>query len=82
MSKDPEPLVIYQQPVRRTALTWYEPGNSALQRLMRRIEEILGPDEYRLGKTSHVRELPDGLLDALTDAYREANGLPAYNPSP
>lgn len=47
-----------------------------------RIEEILGPDEYRLGKTSHVRELPDGLLDALTDAYREANGLPPTTPRP
>ena len=47
-----------------------------------RIEEILGPDEYRLGKTSHVRELPDGLLDALTDAYREANGLPPITPPP
>ena len=41
-----------------------------------RIEEILGPGEYSLGKTSHVRELTDGLLDALTAAYREANGLP------
>ena len=47
-----------------------------------RIEEILGPDEYRLGKTSHVRELTDGLLDALTDAYREANGLPPTTPPP
>ena len=45
-----------------------------------RIEEILGPSEYSLGKTSHVRELPDGLLDALTDAYREANGLPPTTP--
>ena len=47
-----------------------------------RIEQILGPDEYRLGKTSHVRELPDGLLEALTDAYREANGLPPTTPRP
>ena len=47
-----------------------------------RIEEILGPDEYRLGKTSHVRDLTDGLLDALTDAYREANGLPPTTPRP
>ena len=45
-----------------------------------RVEKILGPDEYRLGKTSHIRELTDGLLDALTDAYREANGLPPTTP--
>ena len=47
-----------------------------------RIQDILGPGEYRLGKISHVRELPDGLLDALTDAYREANGLPPTTPRP
>ena len=47
-----------------------------------RIEEILGPGEYRLGKISHVRSLPDGLLEALTDAYREANGQPPITPRP
>ena len=47
-----------------------------------RIEEILGLGEYSLGKTSHVRELPDGLIDALTDAYREANGPPPTSPPP
>ena len=45
-----------------------------------RIEEILGPDEYSPGKTSHVRELTDDLLDALTDAYREAKGIPPITP--
>lgn len=40
------------------------------------IEEILGLDEYGTGNHLRLYELPDGLLDALTDAYREANGLP------
>ena len=43
-----------------------------------RIEEILDPDEYSLGRTSHVRELPDGLLDALTDAYPRGQRPPAH----
>ena len=47
-----------------------------------RIEDRLGPDEYSLGKISHVRELTDGLLEALTDAYREANSLPPTTPFP
>ena len=48
-----------------------------------RIEEILGTDTYSVDKGASLKSaLPDGLLDALTDAYPEANGLPPTAPRP
>ena len=49
-----------------------------------RIEEILGTDAYNAEKWASMKSAPPGgLLDALTDAYREANGLaPATTPPP
>ena len=38
-----------------------------------RIEGVLGPDTVRPNST--LWELPDGFLEALTDAYREASGV-------
>ena len=38
-----------------------------------RIEDIIG---YEIGRNTSLWELPNGFLEALTDAYREANGLP------
>ena len=40
-----------------------------------RIEEIISPNE--IGEGSTLWELPDGFLEALKDAFREANGLEA-----
>ena len=45
-----------------------------------RIEEILGPEGA--SNWTNPRSVPDGLLDALTDAYREANGLLLTSPHP
>ncbi len=45
----------------------------------RRIEEIIG---YKIGRNTSLWELPNGFLEALTDAYREANGLPPTTPRP
>lgn len=48
-----------------------------------RIEQLLGPDIYSEGKYPNLKSRPpDGLLDALTDAYREANGLLPTDPPP
>ena len=42
-----------------------------------RIEEILGTDAYNAEKWAGLKSAPpSGLLEALTDAYREAGGLP------
>ena len=44
-----------------------------------RVTQILGTEDYGWFSA----EIPaDGLLDALTDAYREANGLPPTTPLP
>ena len=46
-----------------------------------RIEEILGPDTYGAEKIPNLKSAPpNGLLEALTEAYREANGLPTIPP--
>ena len=45
-----------------------------------RIEALISPIQIRQG--NWTGEIPDGLLDALTDAYREANGLPPTTPPP
>ena len=42
------------------------------------IAQILGSETYG----GNYWSVPDGLLDALTDAYREANGLPPTTPPP
>ena len=48
-----------------------------------RIEQLLGPEIYSEGKYPNLKSMPpDGLLDALTDAYREANELPPTTPRP
>ena len=44
------------------------------------VERLIAPNKIGQGNT--VRVFTDGLLDALTDAYREANGLPATTPRP
>lgn len=42
-----------------------------------RIEEILGADTYNAGKWANLKSAPSSdLMDALADAYREANGQP------
>ena len=42
-----------------------------------RIQEILGPEIYGPNKAPNLKSMPtEELLEALTDAYREANGLP------
>ncbi|MYC37359.1 MAG: DUF91 domain-containing protein [Chloroflexi bacterium] len=41
-----------------------------------RIGQILGPENVGEDKSRNFYSVPDDLLDALTDAYREANGLP------
>ncbi len=47
-----------------------------------RIEEILGHEFLDGRRAPNLKSVPDGLLDALTDAYREANGLlPTTPPS-
>ena len=47
-----------------------------------RIQEILGPEIYGPNKAPNLKSMPtEELLEALTDAYREANGL-RYIPSP
>ncbi len=43
-----------------------------------RVESLISPLQIRQG--NWTGEFPDGLLDALTDAYREANGLPTTPP--
>jgi hypothetical protein len=45
-----------------------------------RVESLISPLQIRQG--NWTGEIPDGLLDALTDAYREANGLPPTAPRP
>ena len=45
-----------------------------------RVESLISPLQIRQG--NWTGEIPDGLLDALTDAYREANGLPPTTPPP
>ena len=45
-----------------------------------RIEEILGAEGA--SNWTNLRSLPEGLLEALTDAYREANVLPPTTPRP
>ena len=49
-----------------------------------RIEEILGTDTYNAEKWANLKSAPSNdLMAALTDAYREANGLPpATTPPP
>ena len=44
-----------------------------------RIEALIGT---RLGQGNYAAAISDELLDALTDAYREANGLPPTTPPP
>lgn len=44
------------------------------------VEGILGRGEMK--NPTALRNPPDELLDALTDAYREANGLPPTTPRP
>ena len=46
-----------------------------------RIAQIAWPDDPE-NYGGNYWELPDGLLDALTDAYREANGLSPTTPRP
>ena len=47
-----------------------------------RIEEILGTDAYNAEKWASLKSAPSSdLLDAITDAYREASGQPA-TPTP
>ena len=51
--------------------------NARAPKASARIEQILGSEIYGEGKTPNLKSMPsDDLLDALTDAYREANGLP------
>ncbi len=45
-----------------------------------RMGQILGPENVGEDKSWNFYSVPDGLLDALTDAYREANGLPTPPP--
>lgn len=45
----------------------------------RRIEKIIG---NKISKNTTLWEHRDGFLEALTDAYREANGLPPTSPPP
>ena len=48
-----------------------------------RIEQLLGPEIYSEGKYPNLKSMPpDGLLEALTDAYREANELTPTSPLP
>ena len=44
------------------------------------VENLISPLQIRQG--NWTGDIPDGLLDALTDAYREANGLPPTTPPP
>ena len=55
------------------------PISSRAPKANARIVQILGEEDYS-GFAAAM--LPDGLLDALTDAYREANGLPPTTPPP
>ena len=48
-----------------------------------RIEKILGEETYEKSRSPNLKSMPsEELLDALTDAYREANGLPPTTPLP
>ena len=47
-----------------------------------RIGQILGPENVGEDKSWNFYSVPDDLLDALTDAYREANGIPTTTHRP
>ena len=47
-----------------------------------RIGQILGPENVGEDKSWNFYSVPDGVLEALTDAYREASGLPPTTPPP
>ena len=57
---------------------WRERFENYASNSLRIIEELINA---RLGSQG-FHQYNDGLLDALTDAYREANGLPPISPPP